>query len=344
MFRMLIDTCVWLDLARDPKQAPALGVIEELTKLGMVSLIVPRVVLEEFRRNRERIAKESAKSLAANFRLVKDAVGKVGGDKRKMRAVLSHLDDVDHKIPIIGGEAVNVLDRIEKLLIASLITETSEAGKLRAVQRALEKKAPFHHDKNAMADAILIETYADCVFDKAGSGIRFAFVTHNKRDFSIEHGNHRIPHPDFATIFSRIKSLYFVNLPEALRRVEPSLVTDIMLDQAWTQEPRGLTEILEAEDLLFHQVWYNRHWNMRMRIEQGEIKVVDMETYPRPPGAREAVQRDVLKGALKSARRVERRYGKKNLGPWDDFEWGMINGKLSALRWALGDEWDMLDT
>jgi hypothetical protein len=150
--------------------------------------------------------------------------------------------------------------------------------------------------------------------------------------------------PRLAGLFSRIKSLYFINLPEALRRFKPSLVTDIMLEYSWTQEPRGLTEILEAEDLLFHQVWYNRHWNLRVGIEEGKLKVVDKVTYPRPAGAPETIQRDVLKGALKAARLVERRYGKKNLGPWDDFEWGMINGKLSALRWVLGDEWDMLDT
>ncbi len=344
MFKMLIDTCVWLDLAKDPRQAPVLGVVEEMVKLGMVTLIVPRVVLDEFRRNRERIAKESAKSLSAHFRLVKDAVGKIGGDKRKMRVVLSHLDDVDHKIPIIGGAAVDTLNRIEKLFTASSIIELSEAVKLRAAQRALERKAPFHHDKNSMADAIIIETYADCIRDRTSSGVRYAFVTHNKSDFSIENGNQKIPHPDFASLFSRIKSLYLINLPEALRRIEPSLVTDIMLEYSWTQEPRGLTEILEAEDLLFNQVWYNRHWNMRIDIEKGKIKVVDKETFPRPTGAQETIQRDVLKMALKAARNVEHRYGKRNLGPWDDFEWGMINGKLSALRWVLGDEWDMLDT
>lgn len=344
MFKMLIDTCVWLDLAKDPKQIPVLGVVEELLRLGKISLILPCVVLDEFRRNRERIAKESAKSLSTHFRLVKEVVGKIGGDKKKMRVVLSHLDDVNHKLPFIGGEALGTLDRIEKLLTAFPVIETSEAVWLRAAQRALEKKAPFHHDKNAMADAILIETYLDCIRNKAASGVRFAFITHNKRDFSMEHGNHKMPHPDFADLFSRIKSLYFITLPEALRRVEPSLVTDIMLEHSLTQEPRGLTEILEAEDLLFNQVWYNRHWNMRIGIKEGKIKVVNKENHPRPPGGSETIQRDVLKGALKAALNVERRYGKKNLGPWDDFEWGMVNGKLSALRWVLGDEWDMLDT
>lgn len=344
MFKMLIDTCVWLDIAKDQRQVPVLGVVEEMVKLGMITLIVPRVILDEFRRNRERIARESAKSLSAHFRLVKDAVGRIGGDKKRTRLVLSHLDDVDHKIPIMGGAAVNTLDRIEKLLKGSPIIEPCDAVTIRAAQRAMDKRAPFGRDKNSMADAIIIETYADCIRDKKATGVRFAFVTHNKNDFSIENGNHKLPHPDFGGIFSRIKSLYFVNLPEALRRVEPSLVTDIILEQSWTQDPRGLTEILAAEDLLFHRVWYNRHWSLRIGIEEGRIKVVDKETYPRRPGARETVQRDVWEGALKAAQRVERDYGKKNLGPWDDFDWGMINGKLSALRWVLGDEWDMLDT
>lgn len=83
---------------------------------------------------------------------------------------------------------------------------------------------------------------------------------------------------------------------------------------------------------------------MLIGIDEGKIKVVDKETYPRPARSPETIEREVLKGALMAAPRVQRRYGKKNLGPWDDFEWGMINGKLSALRWVLGDEWDMLDT
>jgi hypothetical protein len=52
----------------------------------------------------------------------------------------------------------------------------------------------------------------------------------------------------------------------------------------------------------------------------------------------------VLKQARAGAKRVEKKYGKRALGPHTDFEWGMLNGKLSALRWVLGSEWDFLDT
>jgi hypothetical protein len=98
-------------------------------------------------------------------------------------------------------------------------------------------------------------------------------------------------------------------------RDSPTLVSDVMLEHSWTQEPRGLSEILEAEDLLFHQVWYDRHCGLRNGVQEGRIKIVEKETSPRPAGAPQTVQRDVWKGAVKAARRTEQRYGRKNLGP-----------------------------
>jgi len=68
-----------------------------------------------------------------------------------------------------------------------------------------------------------------------------------------------------------------------------------MVEDSWTQEPRGLTEMLEAEHLLFNQVWYNRHWNLRTSIDNGEIKLVDKETFPHLAGEQETIQRDVWK-------------------------------------------------
>jgi hypothetical protein len=44
-------------------------------------------------------------------------------------------------------------------------------------------------------------------------------------------------------------------------------------------------------------------------------------------------------------REMEAKYGgAENLVVEDAFEWGMINGKLSALRWVLGEDWDELYT
>jgi hypothetical protein len=175
-------------------------------------------------------------------------------------------------------------------------------------------------------------------------GTRFAFVSHNIKDFSHPSANNKLPHPDIAPCFSRVRSLYFITLGEALRRVRPAQFADLLIEQEWIEEPRRLTEILGAIDLLFHQVWYNRHQVAREKIERGITKIVEKETFPVKDPSRRPIQRDVWEGALKAAAKVEKNYCLENLGPWDDFEWGMINGKLSALRWVLGDEWDMLDT
>ncbi len=91
---------------------------------------------------------------------------------------------------------------------------------------------------------------------------------------------------------------------------------------------RGVRSILKAEEEFLDRVWYDRH-QMLCHLERiGKTKT----------------NHEIWKGALKAAKRVEKKWGKKNLGPYANFDWGMINGKLSALRWVLGEEWDMLDS
>lgn len=93
-------------------------------------------------------------------------------------------------------------------------------------------------------------------------------------------------------------------------------------------ECRNIDEIIKAEEEFFDKVWYGRHKVLEAMVRSGQKKV----------------DSKIWQGALKAAKKVEIKYGKKQLGSCDDFEWGMLNGKLSTLRWVLGDEWDMLDT
>lgn len=63
--------------------------------------------------------------------------------------MLEHLSDVDHRLPSLGETAVVALSRVESLFAKATIIETTDAVKLRAAQRAIDKKAPFHHEDRA---------------------------------------------------------------------------------------------------------------------------------------------------------------------------------------------------
>lgn len=78
-------------------------------------------------------------------------------------------------------------------------------------------------------------------------------------------------------------------------------------------------------------IWYDRKLVLVENIDAGNER-------PSTP--------EIHQGMLDAMARAERKYGKRKIRQYytDDFGWGMLNGKLSALRWVLGDEWDNLDT
>lgn len=343
MLHILIDTCVWLDMAKDHRHQPTLAALETMVESGEISLALPRQAVDEFTRNKDKIAAESGRSLGSTFKRVKDAIREFGPASNKEQ-VLAALDDVDHRITILG-EAVNEsIQRIETIFSRVGIVDTTDAVMIRAAQRAIDKKAPFHKGKNSIGDAILIKSYRDMLAGRTDDA-PYAFVTHNKHDFSDMGGDERHPHPDLAELFVGEKSIYALALGEVLNRHAPKWMEDIRWEFEYLEEPRLLSELVEAENLLFRQVWYNRHRNLRVAIERGNHKLVTKNEWDGARGRRQKMTIDtVWAGALAAAKRTEDELGVENLGPWTDFEWGMLNGKLSALRWAMGSEWDFLDT
>jgi hypothetical protein len=128
----------------------------------------------------------------------------------------------------------------------------------------------------------------------------------------------RFPRQDYRFVLKAVQRA----AKEAAKREES--LEDEGMDEVRTED-----EILAAAAEYCQKLWYYRS----KRYGDHEMVISFSPTTPEIQAQIDA-----------ACAHIERRYPKEELPPWDDFEHGMICGKLSALRWVLGYGWDMLDT
>jgi hypothetical protein len=179
----------------------------------------------------------------------------------------------------------------------------------------------------------MIELYGTALNDPEHLDDVHCFVTSDYLDFSTPNGDGREPHPDLAAFFNPDRSGYFYGV-EGLDSALVHHLGGVFNDEAeetesLQEEPRTLAEIVAAEREFFDKVWYVRKLILKEEIKAG------VEA-PMPPELEERMEA--------AMRAIEDRYGPDNVGPWNDWGWGFVHGKLSALRWVLGSDWDILDT
>jgi len=320
---LLADTSVWLDLAKNINGQKLIVTVRVLAHEGRLTLLVPSVVIDEFERNRQRVESDVTRSVSAQLGRARGAIEQHGQGYGR-HAALKELDNLSHRLPLINQMATRNFDDVRQLLARGRDLAPTPEDYQRVVQRGLDKRAPFHRGKNSAADALLLEMYGAAAAARASDPAdHYCFVTMNVRDFSAAGDDQRLPHADCAALFSGPRSHYFISLSAALGARFPDEFDELLEEFDFREEPRNYDEISEAVDELFDRIWY-----VRSLIH--EEKADDVE--------------ELLRIAGPGRARVEEKYGVENLGPYSDFDWGMLHGKLSALRWVLGDEWDFLDT
>lgn len=331
MLHLLIDTFTCLDLAQRRDGQRWIVALRVLICQGEVKLLVPPVVIEEFDRNEARVQAAMTSSIAGRFKQIRHDLVTYGSDDDAHAVEV--IENLGRHLPLVGAMTTRNFRDIRELLVAGQIVEQSEAEIKRVVERGLRKAAPFHSGKNSVADAVIFELYQIATQGADLAEHPHAFVTTNHTDFSRANGDKREPHDDIADAFDGTGSRYALGvdgLDVVLRDYFGEEIEELFEETDFQEEPRRLDDIVAAEKEMFDRIWYHRSLQADYRAErEGDAEELERNQAVAGPGRA----------------RVEATYTEPGqLGPYTDFEIGVLNGKMSALRWVLGSEWDFLDT
>jgi hypothetical protein len=229
--RLLVDSCVWLDIAVDARLAPLLDALDSLSLRGRILLVVPDVVVTEIDRN--------ANSVEEKTRRVYEGLIREALDMAHLLSTATEQEELRHSLgslasalPTFQGALNSRMRRVRAMLGRGgvLSQASTDAMMVKAFRRGLAKKAPFRRGKNSCGDALILEHFDSCS-QAMGAGDRCVFISSNKLDFGSPE-DHRLPHPDLADLFDGVRTMFSINLAEYIRGLDVTGISTTVVEAA----------------------------------------------------------------------------------------------------------------
>lgn len=229
MTYLILDTNIWIYLANGYDSSKnthheevhfgLLQILKEKLDSNDIQIIVNDVIIQEWDRNK--VAKDiyidklnnQILSNQNHFKSIEKDLDRF--DRKKLNEIHDHYKTtIQEKI----AKSKFHIDQVDEILRKrSVIITVSDPIKKEVADLALNKKAPFHHNKNCTADAAILLSSIDYLKDKLdGFQYNAIFVTNNKEDFCVSLKDKNV-HPELADMFDSIGLKLETHLGSALK-------------------------------------------------------------------------------------------------------------------------------
>ena len=240
MVYLCLDTCVWIYLANGTEPVKILRLIDQEVRKGNIKLLVPDIIVEEFKRNKESSIDKGIRKvineIEERYKILSSLLGE--GSPQFMDFVLEQ--KVEHEafkqyqnsfleIKRIVNEATERnIALIESLFNAPMVVQLPKDNVVQeVVNRGLQKKAPF-----ATADTTIVLSFLN--FVEMNGVYNAKFVSSNTRDFCekvIPQGKEKYTlHSDLKPLFEKSNVEFFYKVSEAVNSYRDHFVSEIEME------------------------------------------------------------------------------------------------------------------
>lgn len=223
MIDLILDVNIWIHhVAMDEPK----GIFNELKKYidsDEIHLLSNSIIIDEWKRNKggtiekvtSQIKKQSKSALEIKEYLPVH-------EKRKLNEILQkYCAKEKERLTIVQ----NRVEEIEKMIVSATQTHVTNEMKLKVVDWALEKKAPFALKKNSVGDALIILSAVEHRKRNMASGFqpKGYFVSWNHTDYADLNDKDLI-HPDLADMLEDANLHYHRHIGLALKLAPKDLM------------------------------------------------------------------------------------------------------------------------